>query len=671
LIQNIIDLIPIAIFLIDDQGYIQLLNRDAKSLVGEQADLNGSQAWSGNFEFFLDDENTPYPLENLPVSQSLLGKTIQNEEMVLCRKGDEQGIWISMSSQPVYLSDKSASGVIILIRDITYRKNIELSREKHIQRTETLYKLSQIIAEAGNDLDSTAQAVAKFTSEILGDLSIVMLEGDIDGMIKIIAFADSDSAGHTFMRKLFVNNNHHELDSGVVGGVIESGEPLSIPIMDSDHTEAITYPIFSEYVDQFGIKGLLIVPLTGRGGVLGAISVSRHHGKRPLTKDDLSLLMDIANRGALAIENCRLFESLREQISERLSTKEKLDVSEERFKAIFESTTLGIKLLDHDGNILQTNFAFQLMLGYSEVEFFGRHFSDFLLKSEVPRALRLVKDLKNHGTPQYLFEHRAVHKDGSLVWIKTTFSPVMRGNGSKRLAYIVGIVENISEQKKTEEEMKELSDRLLNNIEMERLTLAQELHDNPIQTLYSVIFQLERIRDTISEETLDAELKSAVEEVKNVINGLRNTAKELRPPTISEFGLENAIRSHMDDILEKYPQLKVSMSLAQDRQLLPEKTRLALFRLFQQSIMNIIRHSEATKVNVRFSFDALEVRLEVTDNGNGFEVPQNWVGYVRNGHYGLAGAAEKMSLLGGYLKVSSVPGKSTTILAVIPRKNAK
>jgi signal transduction histidine kinase len=87
--------------------------------------------------------------------------------------------------------------------------------------------------------------------------------------------------------------------------------------------------------------------------------------------------------------------------------------------------------------------------------------------------------------------------------------------------------------------------------------------------------------------------------------------------------------------------------------------------------MNIIRHSEATKVNVRFSFDALEVRLEVTDNGNGFEVPQNWVGYVRNGHYGLAGAAEKMSLLGGYLKVSSVPGKSTTILAVIPRKNAK
>jgi signal transduction histidine kinase len=246
---------------------------------------------------------------------------------------------------------------------------------------------------------------------------------------------------------------------------------------------------------------------------------------------------------------------------------------------------------------------------------------------------------------------------------------IKREKNNDEPAFIVGIVENITEQKRLELEMAELNSRLQSSMELERLRLAQELHDSPMQSLYSAIYRIEELRNTV-----DPELKEALMDVKqhiqNVLQDLRATAKELRPPTIFNFGLENAIRSHANDVLEKHPNLAIHLSLAHDRQILPEKVRLALFRIFQQSIANVIRHAKATEVHVRFSFDAEEAHLEITDNGRGFNVPTNWIDFVRQGHYGLAGAAERANALGGFFKVKSTPGNSTTIRVTIPWKES-
>jgi signal transduction histidine kinase len=190
-----------------------------------------------------------------------------------------------------------------------------------------------------------------------------------------------------------------------------------------------------------------------------------------------------------------------------------------------------------------------------------------------------------------------------------------------------------------------------------------------MQSLYSAIYRIEELRNTASPELSDA-LSEVKQHIQGVLQDLRATAKELRPPTIFNFGLENAIRSHASDIVEKHPNLNIHLSLAHDRQILPEKVRLALFRIFQQSLANVIRHAKATEVRVRFSFDAEEAHLEITDNGKGFEVPVNWIDFVRRGHYGLAGAAERANALGGALRVQSKPGHSTTIQVIIPWKES-
>jgi signal transduction histidine kinase len=226
-------------------------------------------------------------------------------------------------------------------------------------------------------------------------------------------------------------------------------------------------------------------------------------------------------------------------------------------------------------------------------------------------------------------------------------------------------VEDITAQKQLQLEMSELRSRLQNSIELERLHVARELHDGPMQDLYSVFYRLEELRGKIDPE-LGARLEDLSHDIQGVVQDLRATAKELRPPAISNFGLEKAIRSHVEDLEQQRPELKIHLTLAQDRQQLPEDVRLALFRVCQQALANVLRHSGATEAKVEFEIDPGAARLEISDNGQGFDVPPNWLKFVRQGHFGLAGAAERMEAVGGNLAVESDPPHFTRVRAVVP-----
>jgi PAS domain S-box-containing protein len=574
-----------------------------------------------------------------------------------------------MSAEILKDENGNIEGAIALIRDINYRKQIEFSQNTYVRKIEALYKFSRAIAEAGNELNQITRLAVDFVVNEIGDLGLLTLLNSNGDKLRITAFHDASPKGQALLRKLLVPGYEYDPGQSLSGGVIRSGEPTLIPSIPPEQLKVISLPEFQEFIQEVGVQSVLIVPLVGRSGVVGTINVWRHRDSKPLNVEDQSFLTDIAYRTALAIENCRLFESLRSEITERLSAKQALDMSEARFRTIFEYVTVGIKVLDLDGKILQTNYAYQSMIGYSEEELVGNPFYKFLHTEDVRRASNLFQDAKINGTSFFRFEHRALHKDKSIVWVKTIFTVIQNSKDDHRPAFIVGILENITDQKRMELEMAELNSRLQNSMELERLRLAQELHDNPMQSLYSAIYRIEELRGTANPEMKEG-LGDVKQHIQNVLQDLRATAKELRPPTIFNFGLENAIRSHANDVLEKHPDLSIYLSLAHDRQILPEKVRLALFRIFQQSLANVLRHAKATEVHVRFSFDAEEAHLEIVDNGKGFEVPSNWIDFVRQGHYGLAGAAERANALGGVFKVKSNPGSSTTIQVTIPWKDS-
>ena len=668
--QKLFDVIPLGIVSVDWQGQIKYMNKAARSLLGEPDKSIKLEEWNQRFGLYLDDGRVLFPEQKLPIRRALQGEAVEDaEEIVLRRNGEEHRTWIAMSAEVLRDENGNIEGALALIRDITYRKQIELSREKSVRRTEAIYRLSRALAEAGHDLNKITRMAVEFAATEIGDFSLLTLLNSNGDKLRITAFHDNNSTGQALLRKFLVPDEEYDPSHSLVGGVIRSGEPVLIPSIPPEQLKAISLPAIQEFIHEMGIKSVLIAPLVGRSGIVGTMNVLRHRDSQPLNLEDQAFLTDTAYRIALAIENCRLFESLHSEITERLSAKQALDMSEARFRSIFEFTTAGIKVLDLDGKILQTNRAFQSMSGYTEEELVGHHFYEFLHPADASRASKLFRDVKVHGTPYFHFEHRAIHKDRSIVWVKTIFTVIKDANDDERPAFVVGILENITDQKRIELEMAELNSRLQNSMELERLRLAQELHDNPMQSLYSAIYRIEELRGTAVPEVKEA-LGDVKQHIQNVLQDLRATAKELRPPTIFNFGLENAIRSHANDVLEKHPNLSIYLSLAHDRQILPEKVRLALFRIFQQSLANVLRHAKATEVHVRFSFDAEEAHLEITDNGKGFEVPSNWIEFVRQGHYGLAGSAERANALGGSFRVKSSPGSSTTIQVTIPWKDS-
>jgi signal transduction histidine kinase len=143
-------------------------------------------------------------------------------------------------------------------------------------------------------------------------------------------------------------------------------------------------------------------------------------------------------------------------------------------------------------------------------------------------------------------------------------------------------------------------------------------------------------------------------------------AAESRPPTLAPFGLEKAIKSHIDRLQPAHPELRVKLELMPDGQILPEQTRLALFRIYQAALSNVLRHATAHQVVIRLSLDEEQVVLEVQDDGQGFELPERWIEIARQGHLGLIGMVERAESIGGQLNVVSAPGQGTVIQAVIP-----
>ena len=219
-----------------------------------------------------------------------------------------------------------------------------------------------------------------------------------------------------------------------------------------------------------------------------------------------------------------------------------------------------------------------------------------------------------------------------------------------------------------EAEVAELQRRLMEGREAERLHLAQELHDGPVQDLYGLTYHLQSLGERPVEERA-ASLQEAQGVVHKVIDTLRSMSGDLRPPTLAPFGLEKAIHSHARAFQESHPEIKLILELMPDRQGLPENIRLALFRIYQASLTNVLRHARAQQVDVYFSYDEQQVILEIRDDGEGFVVPARWINLARQGHLGLVSAHERAQAVGGQFIVESAPGHGTLVRVVVPRQN--
>jgi signal transduction histidine kinase len=225
----------------------------------------------------------------------------------------------------------------------------------------------------------------------------------------------------------------------------------------------------------------------------------------------------------------------------------------------------------------------------------------------------------------------------------------------------------LAEMERIQADLTETRKRLNDGREEERLLLAQELHDGPVQELYGILFELGALSKTSYDEIEHQRLVALQEMAQQVIHALRTICGELRPPALAPFGLEVAIRSHAQRYQEAHAGLDVQVDLMHDGLALPERMRLALFRIYQEAMNNIVQHAEATAILISLKLSIERVVLEVRDDGCGFTVPAHWITLARRGHLGLLGIAERAEMIGSRIEVISAPGEGTTVRVIVPR----
>jgi len=208
--------------------------------------------------------------------------------------------------------------------------------------------------------------------------------------------------------------------------------------------------------------------------------------------------------------------------------------------------------------------------------------------------------------------------------------------------------------------------RLITEREDERKALAREIHDQVIQDLLSLNYRLEEIENTETSASLQSNLASIRQEIRDVVGGLRQICSNLRPPTIDHHGLSAAIDSLAHEWSERSSiPIQVEIDPALGR--LPETIELSVFRIVQEGLSNIRKHAQASRVRLslqRTPSASLLVRLE--DDGHGLSVPTDLASLSTNKHYGLVGISERVALLGGMMNIESSKGGGMILQVEIP-----
>jgi len=280
--------------------------------------------------------------------------------------------------------------------------------------------------------------------------------------------------------------------------------------------------------------------------------------------------------------------------------------------------------------------------------------------------------LKDEATPSLL--ERAIRyailnkqNEEALLNAKAELETRVEERTRELIAQNATLEAEINERMRVEAELAEMQRRLIDRNEVERLELARDIHDGPMQDLYGLIFQIDALTVDFTGGQDEVAAQTIKERLLQVIQSLRVMSRELRPPALAPYGLEKAIRSHAENIRQVHPDLQINLDLDEDGLALPEHVRLALFRIYQVAITNVIRHSKATKVEIYLTLDPIYIRMVVGDNGCGFEVPLRWIEFARQGHLGLVGAVERAEAVGGHLEVESASNGGTQIRVIVPR----
>jgi signal transduction histidine kinase len=331
---------------------------------------------------------------------------------------------------------------------------------------------------------------------------------------------------------------------------------------------------------------------------------------------------------------------------ERLA-REAHRAAEARFRALFERNLSAILVVGPDGRVKESNAAASAIFGAAA----GARLED-LVGGDVSQAVREGREasLVNAAGPE-----------GELVLRPQCTH--LKDEGGADLFQVV--LQDVTEERRRQEQVAAYAGQVLQAQEDERRRVAQEIHDDPLQAVMHLTRELESLAaDRATPVSVGRRLEVAHRLAGSIATSLRELARGLRPSSLDDLGLVPSLRRLVADFGERN-KVAATFAARNPAARLGQPTELALYRIAQEALTNVERHSACRAVAVDLEITDSWARLTVADDGVGFS-PEGVAAGSGGGQLGLVGMRERASLLAGRLAIASAPGRGTTVTASFP-----
>ncbi len=351
-------------------------------------------------------------------------------------------------------------------------------------------------------------------------------------------------------------------------------------------------------------------------------------------------------------------------ITERKKAESSLQKSELFYRNLISNSLDGIIMTNAEGIITYSGPSVTQVSGFKPEDLLGRNILEFLHPDDKTQALQaFTMEVSREARGNY-FEFRILNTRGHWIWMSLRAHNLLNDPVFKSMVIYFS---DITEQRKLSQQLidqeiqkqKLLTEATITGQEKERQQIGKELHDNINQHLTTARLYLEVANEKATGEIQEL-IRLSLKNIGGMIKEIRTLSQSLVPPTLGDIGLVESVQELCDSLKTAHTFSIDFVSRHFDESAITEIMKLMLFRIIQEQVNNIIRHSHATEVYIKLQSDAESVILSIKDNGTGFDQEKTRKGM------GLNNIVSRAALMGGRADIKTGPGEGCILTIELP-----